>query len=191
MKSILRLDASAKTQGSQGRQLGDDFLSYLKNETAIDLQVRDLGQRLDQLDQTWVEANFTAADVRSDAQAARLETSDALVKELFDMDVLVITLPLYNFGVPAALKAWIDLICRAKLTFRFVDGKPQGLVTGKRAIVILTSGGVAMGAEDDFATPLVRRVLSFIGIDDQLFLSGKDPDIQAKLAQAAKDLAAS
>ena len=121
---------------------------------------------LPQIDETWVAANFTPAADRSEAQNARLAQSDALVAELQAADTIVIGLPVYNFGVPAALKAWIDLIARAGVTFRYTAEGPEGLLTGKKVIVAFASGGVQLGSDYDFASTYLRHVLGFVGLTD-------------------------
>jgi FMN-dependent NADH-azoreductase len=83
-------------------------------------------------------------------------------------------MPMYNFGMPAALKAWIDLIARPKVTFAYTEGGPVGLLEGKRAIVAVASGGVPVGAPIDFATPHLQQVLKFVGIDDITVHTAKD-----------------
>ena len=75
-------------------------------------------------------------------------------------------MPIYNFTIPASLKAWIDLVARARETFRYTEAGPEGLLTGKRAILVYVSGGVAAGSETDFATDYMKHVLKFIGITD-------------------------
>jgi FMN-dependent NADH-azoreductase len=92
--------------------------------------------------------------------------SDALVAELQAADEIVIAVPVYNFSVPAALKAWIDMVARARVTFRYTEDGPVGLLTGKRAWVIVGSGGTELDGPVDFATAWLRHVLGFLGIDD-------------------------
>jgi len=81
-------------------------------------------------------------------------------------DVLVIGVPIYNFGIPAALKAWVDMVARARLTFRYTEQGPEGLLRVKRAYLVVASGGTAAGSAVDFATGYLRHVLGFLGIDD-------------------------
>ncbi len=85
-------------------------------------------------------------------------------------DTIVIGLPIYNFGVPAALKAWIDLIARAGVTFQYSAEGPKGLLTGKHAIVAVASGGTEIGSDIDFASGYIRHVLGFVGITDVTFI---------------------
>lgn len=99
-------------------------------------------------------------------QRAALSLSDRLVQELMEADVLVISVPLYNFTIPAALKAWIDLVARAGMTFRYTDAGPEGLLRVERAYLILASGGVEAGSRTDFASEYLRHVLRFLGIND-------------------------
>jgi FMN-dependent NADH-azoreductase len=95
-----------------------------------------------------------------------LRQSDELIAELTWADIVVIAAPIYNFGVPSALKAWVDYVCRAGLTFNYTETGPVGLLSGKRAILAITSGGVPVDSPVDFATPHLRQVLNFIGISE-------------------------
>ena len=168
---ILRIDASARTEGSVTRDLNDRVLTELGT---AEVTRRDLTKALPQIDETWVEANFTAPDGRNDDQRAALALSDSLLDELRDADVLLIGLPIYNFSLPASLKAWIDQIARVGETFRYTENGPIGLLEGKRAIVTVASGGTPVGSDYDFATDYLRHVLGFIGITDVTFLTEAD-----------------
>ena len=165
---VLRVDSSARGEGSVSRRVADSLIERLGgSEGAIDLTVRDLAIEAPRLvDAAWVDANFTPSEQRSPAQRAALAESDALVAELMDADVLVIGVPVYNFGIPASLKAWVDMIARARLTFRYEENGPVGLLQGKRVYLAVASGGTAVGSELDFATGYLRHVLGFLGIDD-------------------------
>jgi len=92
--------------------------------------------------------------------------SDELVDELKNADTLVIGVPVYNFSIAATLKAWIDMIARARLTFRYTENGPVGLLEGKKAYLVVATGGVPVGSPMDFATPYLRHALSFVGIID-------------------------
>jgi FMN-dependent NADH-azoreductase len=118
------------------------------------------------VDESWIGANFTAEEERTAEQRGVLQESDALVAELQAADVIVIGAPIYNFGIPAALKAWVDMIARARLTFRYTANGPEGLLTGKKAYIVIASGGVAVDSAVDFATPYLRQALKFVGITD-------------------------
>jgi FMN-dependent NADH-azoreductase len=160
---VLRIDASARQTGSVTRALNDRVIDRLG---ATDVTHRDLTDALPQIDETWVGATFTAPSERTEAQRAALALSDTLVAELKAADVLVIGTPLYNFSIPASLKAWIDQIARVGETFQYTTEGPVGLLKGKKAIVNLASGGVAIGSDADFASNYLRHVLGFVGITD-------------------------
>lgn len=165
-RRILRVDASARTAGSFGRALADDFIEALEADHGFEVARRDLAEGLPPLDAAWLAANTTAEPDRSPEQRAMLALSDRLIAELRHADRLVVVSPIYNFSIPASLKAWIDLICRARITFRYGESGPVGLLTGKSAVVILTSGGTVVGGPVDFASAYLRHVLGFIGITD-------------------------
>jgi len=187
-RSVLRIDTSARRTGSVSRQLTDAIVAKLDPETIV---TRDLATALPQIDETWVGANFTKQGDRTDAQVDALTQSDALVAELMSADTLVIGLPIYNFGVPTALKAWIDLIARAGLTFQYTSSGPEGLVTGKKAYIAMASAGVPAGSPVDFATTYLKQVLSFIGITDVEIIeaSGLSNDAEKVLEAANQAIA--
>ena len=165
---VLRVDSSARSDGSMSRRLADELIEQLRErEGAVEFRVRDLAVDAPSfVDAAWVGANFTPPEQRNQEQRAALAESDALVSELKAADVLVIGVPIYNFGIPAALKAWVDMVARARLTFRYTENGPVGLLKGKRAYLAVASGGTAVGSELDFATGYLRHVLGFLGIDD-------------------------
>ncbi|MEX0310570.1 MAG: FMN-dependent NADH-azoreductase [Tateyamaria sp.] len=160
--TILHIDSSARTQGSVTRDLTADIVAKLGG----DVIRRDLKEALPQINETWVNANFTPEADRDPAQRDTLALSDSLVAELKAADTIVIGVPVYNFGVPAALKAWIDLIARAGVTFKYSESGPVGLLDGKRAIIAIATGGTPVGSDIDFATNYLKHVMGFIGIHD-------------------------
>lgn len=162
-KSVLRIDASARKNGSSSRTLSDALVERLAPENLV---VRDLAAGLPFVTEDWVGANFTDEADRSEAQKETLNLSDNLVDEVIAADTLVLGVPIYNFGIPAALKAWIDMIARARKTFQYTANGPEGLLTGKKAYILVASGGTEVGSEIDFATGYLRHVLGFIGIKD-------------------------
>ena len=168
MSHILRIDASARHAGSTTRQLADKLVARLVEQGyGASVTVRDLAQTPPALlTENWVGANFTDDDARSTDQKAALAASDELIGELEAADTIVIGVPLYNFAVPASLKAWIDLIARARRTFRYTEAGPEGLLKGKKAYLVVATGGVPVGSDYDFATGFLRHVLGFVGITD-------------------------
>jgi len=187
---ILRIDASARRAGSVSRDLVDRIIDRIA-PTAI-VTTRDLAHGLPLIDEAWVGANFTPAHDRTDDQRTTLALSDTLIAELRAADTLVIGLPIYNFGVPATLKAWVDQVARAGVTFRYTEHGPEGLLQGKRAIVAVASGGTEAGSEIDFATGYIRHMLAFIGITEVQFVTADRLmlDAEASLASAAAQVAA-
>ena len=168
MTNILRIDASARNDGSTTRQLSGQLVNHLI-EQGYGAKVihRDLALTPPALlTEGWVGANFTDDADRSDEQQALLASSDELIAELEAADTIVIGVPVYNFAIPASLKAWIDLIARARRTFRYTEAGPEGLLTGKKAYLVVASGGVPVGSDYDFATGYLRHVLGFVGITD-------------------------
>lgn len=196
---VLRIDSSGRQQNSITRHLADLLIEQLhRHRREIQVTTRDVAPGLPLVNEAWINANFTAPEQRSPAQRAVLADSDALVQELVEAEVLVIGAPLYNFGIPAALKAWIDLIARARLTFRYTENGPVGLLTGKQAFVITASGGTPLESDIDFASAYLRHVLAFIGITNVQTIAA-DRQIQqgaaaresaiAQIQQATKPLA--
>ena len=159
---ILHIDSSARTTGSVTRDLTNAIVAKLGG----DVIRRDLTQPLPHIDEAWVSANFTPAADRTEAQKNTLALSETLVSELEAADVVVIGAPLYNFGIPASLKSWIDLVARAHRTFKYTENGPEGLLKGKRAVLAIATGGVPVGSDVDFATEYLRHVLGFLGIKD-------------------------
>ena len=169
---ILRIDSSAQTEISQSRRLSDRIVDGLRAlGKSSDVTVRDLDERLPQLDRAWIEANTTPIDDRTDDQRKTLALSDTLIAEIEAADTLIIGVALYNFSIPASLKLWIDLVCRARKTFTYSEDGPKGLMAGKKAIVCFVSGGTAFGSDIDFASGYIRHILGFIGITDVTFIS--------------------
>jgi FMN-dependent NADH-azoreductase len=187
---ILRIDASARRNGSITRDLNDTIIERFDRTGETKVTVRDLAEPLPLLTEDWIGANFTDPSERSDEQRETLAFSDELVAELKAADVLLIGLPIYNFGVPGVLKAWIDLVARARETFRYSEYGPVGLLEGKRAIVTVASGGTEAGSEIDFATGYLKHVLGFIGITDVVFVNADQMmvDADASLAAARKQI---
>ena len=164
---VLRVDSSARVEGSITRQLGDRLIEGMQQrQPNLSVIRRDVAQGLLFVDAGWVTANFTETAARSESQRQTLAGSDALVAEVMGADVCVIGAPIYNFSVPASLKAWIDQIARARLTFHYTDQGPKGLLSGKKVYILTATGGTEVGSAIDFATPWLKFVLGFLGITD-------------------------
>ncbi|WP_298821408.1 NAD(P)H-dependent oxidoreductase [uncultured Roseibium sp.] len=185
-KTILHIDASARVEGSVTRELTEVLVKNML-EKFKDAKVlrRDVSQGLPFLEAAWVEANFTDEALRTSEQRMRLALSDTLVNELKLSDTIVIGSPIYNFSIPAALKAWIDLVARARETFRYTDNGPVGLLEGKKAIVVVASGGTKVGSEIDFASNYLKHVLGFLGIIDVEVVAADQLMVDPNRRQAA------
>jgi FMN-dependent NADH-azoreductase len=171
MSTLLHIDSSARYTGSLTRQLSAAYVEQWQAKNAGGNVVqRDLASHiLPHITEAMIGAYFTPADQRSTEQQAIIAESDKLVDELIAADTLVIGVPMYNFAPPSAFKAWVDHISRVGRTFSYGANGPTGLLKGKRAIVILSSGGVySEGPAQplDFNGTYIRSVLGFLGITD-------------------------
>jgi FMN-dependent NADH-azoreductase len=174
---VLEINASARQEGSISRHLVDDLVAALQDRYAgTRITRRDIAAGLPFISEDWVRANFTPEEERSTRDRNILALSDELVSELEAADVVVIGAPIYNFSVPATLKAWIDMVARARKTFRYTETGVEGLLKGKKAFVVVPSGGVPVGSAMDFATPYLRHVLGFIGITDVEIIGAQGAD---------------
>lgn len=172
MTNILRIESSIKPAGAVSRKLTDRIMDRLmKANPAATVVTRDLSAGVPHIDGAWLGAVFTPADARSVDQKAIAAYADTLLAEVKAADTLVIALPVYNFGVPAQLKAWIDQLARKGETFTYTETGPVGLLKGKRAIVAFSSDGTKIGSPIDFASGYVRHMLGFFGITDVQFVA--------------------
>jgi FMN-dependent NADH-azoreductase len=185
-KKILRIDSSARDEGSYSRALTDQVVSKLQvSNPGAEILLRDVANgNLPHIDSVWAAATNTPEADRSAEHIAALALSDSLVDEIISADILVIGCPIYNFSVPASLKAWIDQICRAGRTFSYSPEGPKGLLEGKKAYIIIASGGTEIDSTVDFATGYLRQVLSFIGITDVVVIESDRLMIDADAAHA-------
>ena len=165
--NILRIDASARYQNSVSRQLADELITKLKEQhDNAEVVVRDVAKGLPFVNEEMVTAYNTSAEDRTTEQKHLLGTSDALVAELNAADTIVLSAPIYNFSVPASLKAYIDLVARVGLTFAYSSEGPKGLLRDRKTYLVITSGGTPVGSDIDYATGYLKHVLKFIGITD-------------------------
>lgn len=190
MTTILRINGSARSEGSVTRELTDQLVERLLSANpGAQVVTRDLeGTPL--LDDVAAGAIAIAEADRTPAQIQALAASDELVGEFLEADFVVLGSPMYNFSIPAAVKAYIDQIVRAGLTFQYTDDGPIGLAADRPTYVVVASGGTAIGSEADFATGYLRHLLRFVGITD-VHVIGADMlmfDADAALARAREQL---
>ncbi|HET7845362.1 MAG TPA: FMN-dependent NADH-azoreductase [Xanthomonadales bacterium] len=194
--NILQINASLFAGQGQSTLLADRFVATLRRANpAAKLVQRDLAS--DAVPHLTAE-RFTGfarpAGERTLEQQRAAELSDTLIAELREADTIVIGLPMYNFGVPSTLKAWIDHVARAGETFRYTAQGPQGLLTGKRAYVFATRGGAYAGTPLDTQSAYIRDFLRFVGIVDVEIVYAEglamgDERRQESLAAAASRIA--
>lgn len=191
--NILLVNASGRKHNSVSRQLSQELLDALKS-AGVNAVVtkRDLADGVPFVDEDWINANFTPEEERTADQAATLSFSDGLVDELKAADIIIISAPIYNFAIPAGLKAWIDQIARARLTFKYTESGPVGLLKDKRAVIVTASGGTEAGSAIDFASDYLRHILGFIGVADvsQVAADKLMVDADAAMAKARGQIAA-
>ncbi|WP_119153504.1 FMN-dependent NADH-azoreductase [Caldimonas tepidiphila] len=192
---ILAIHSSARVDGSQSTRVAQDIVAKLQQRhPQAEVTVRDLARNPHPvLDEAALGALFTPPEQRSAEQAARVALDDALIAELKAHDVIVLGVPMYNFGVPAQLKNWIDAVARAQVTFRYTENGPQGLVTGKTVYVALARGGRYRDTAADTQVPYLRMVLGFLGMTDVRFVYAEGfamgPDAaQQALREAAEQI---
>ncbi len=197
MTRVLRIDASARTQGSHTRNMVDFFQAkWLERFPGDEFVMRDLAaDPVPHVTDTTIAGFFADQDRLDPALAAATALSDVLIDELMSADVLLIGAPMYNFSVPSVLKAYIDQIVRIGRTFGFDPEKGlYGMVEGKRAYVVTATGAVfSGGALDalDFLAPYLRTLLGFLGITDVAFIALEgtttDEAALARSRQAARE----
>jgi FMN-dependent NADH-azoreductase len=163
---ILRIDSSMRQHGSVSRDLAKLTVARLRAELTDPLIVwRDLKSGVGHVNSAWRDASLSTAALRSAEDRAILAQSDALKSEVDRADILVFAVPIYNFSIPAALKAWVDMVCRDNVDGATATGKTDAH-RYKHAIVILTSNHTLAGADNEFATGFMRFILKFIGCTD-------------------------
>ncbi|WP_278940972.1 FMN-dependent NADH-azoreductase [Pseudomonas helleri] len=172
MSNVLIIESSARQQDSFSRELTQQFISHWKTLHPADrLTVRDLAVNpVPHLDADLLGGWMKPEAQRNAAEQASLQRSNELTDELLAADVLVLAAPMYNFAIPSTLKAWLDHVLRAGLTFKYTDTGPQGLLTGKKAYVLTARGGIYAGSTADHQEPYLRQVLAFVGIHDVTFI---------------------
>ena len=172
MTTLLQLNASLSSTDGQSSKLAQEFTSeWLAAHPGANVIVRDLARSpVPHLDAARFGAFLAKPESRTLEQQAVIRYSDSLIDELRRADVIVLGLPMYNFGVPSTLKAYFDHLARAGETFRYTEKGAIGLLRGKKAYVFATRGGKYSGTPNDLQTGFVRQFLAFLGIDDVEFI---------------------
>jgi len=197
MTTLLQINASLNSHGGQSSRLAKQFVAaFQKSHPEAKIVVRDVaaGEPVPHLDAERFGAFIAKPEERTGAQRAVVAYSDALIDELEQADVIVLGLPMYNFGVPSQLKAYFDHIARAGVTFKYTENGPVGQLTGKKVYVFAARGGLYAGTPMDTQTSYVRDFLRFLGITDVEFVYAEGLAIspqskEAGLAKAAAEIA--
>ena len=191
MSKVLVLKSSILAGYSQSSQLADFYIEQAQAK-GDQITVRDLAANpVPVLDGELVGALRPSDAPLSPRQQDALALSDELIAELQAHDVVVIADPMYNFNIPTQLKNYFDLIARAGVTFRYTEAGPEGLVKGKRAVILSSRGGIHKDTASDLLTPYVKLFLGFIGITDVEFVFAEGiaygPEVATKATSEAKD----
>lgn len=190
MSKVLVLKSSILAGYSQSSQLADFYVEEAKAK-GDQVTVRDLAaDPIPVLDGELVGALRPSDAPLSPRQQEALDLSNALIDELQAHDVVVIAAPMYNFNIPTQLKNYFDLVARAGVTFRYTEAGPEGLVKGKRAVILSSRGGIHKDTPSDLLTPYVKLFLGFIGITDVSFVFAEGiaygPEVATKATDEAK-----
>jgi len=172
MKTLLQIRSSIFSNDGQSSRLAERFVArWRASNPGGKVIVRDLAKEpVPHLDAARFGAFLAKPEERTPAQQAVVDYSDALIGELKRADVVVLGLPMYNFGVPSTLKAYFDHVARVGETFKYTEKGPVGLLTGKKVYVFAARGGMYAGTPNDTQTPFIRIFLSFLGMSDIEFV---------------------
>jgi FMN-dependent NADH-azoreductase len=171
MSKILHLISSPRGEASNSIKLANAIIDHLRSkDPGAAVHVKDLTKSpFPHLEEVHLNAFYTPAEKHSQENRAAIRHSDQAIAELLDADIIVIGAPMYNFGVSSTLKAWIDHIARAGVTFKYTEHGPEGLILEKKVYLAVTTGGIYSSGDymaTDFLTPYLKFMLAFIGLDD-------------------------
>lgn len=194
---ILQINGSARSEAGNSTRIARDIVARLRAENPqAEVVERDLARApAPVIDETALGALFTPAEQRTPEQAARVAASDALIAEVQAADVIVLGVPMYNFGISTQLKNWIDAIARVGVTFRYTENGPEGLLGGKKVFVAFARGGRYRGTPADTQTPYLQTLFGFLGITDVRFIYAEglnmgEEAVKQGFAEAEADIAA-
>src|ERR1700761_8900839 len=171
MKKILNVISSARGAASNSTQLANAIIDKLiEHEPGSTVKLRDLVEHhYPHLEESHLNAFFAPAETASPEDKKAAQHSNEAIQEVLEADIIVIGVPIYNFNIPSALKAWLDHLVRAGKTFSYQTGQPEGLIKGKKVYLAIASGAVYSDGpmkSYDFAEPYLRMILGFIGMTD-------------------------
>lgn len=190
MKALV-INSCGRHTGSNSRLLVAELLKELEAmNPGLDVQERDISQGLPFVNDLMIQGYFSPPETHTPEVKASLRTSEGLIAELKAADILVLGAPMYNFSVPASLKAWLDLVVRAGHTFAMTpEGGFEGLLHGKKTYIVVTTGATDIGSAQDVSTPYLRLILGVMGLTDiefftagKLMFKGEGPVLEAREA---------
>ncbi len=171
MKNVLVVYSSLSQQKGQSSRLARTYLTKLANKQTLSVDELDLvDMNLGHLSAEEMQAWSTTEDARTARQKELAHISDSLIARLKAADEVVVTAPMYNFGIPSVLKAWFDRLARAGSTFRYTESGPQGLLVNRPVTILAARGGVYEGTELDTQSAYIRNFFAFIGLHDVRFV---------------------
>lgn len=174
-KKLLKINSSGRVNGSVTRELTEDVVKLLQTKDDYEVIERDVAKGLPFVNETIINGFYTPVENQTEDQKNQLRISDELVQEFKDADVLVFGFPIYNFGIPASLKAYIDLVGRVGHTFKYTENGPVALLPSRKTYLVVASGGTPVGSGWDYATNYFKHVLGFLGIrEDDIELIAAD-----------------
>ena len=185
--TVLHINSSARLKGSNSRIIGQ----YLVDGMQQPVISRDLAQQpLPPISAEDLMGVHGSSDDQRPSLKTQLSLSDILIDELRAADTLVLAAPIYNFGIPAALKQWVDAICRAGVSFKYTEQGPVGLLGVEHAVIVTSSGGTPIGSEMDFGSRYLEHICRFIGITDVFHIdaSGSKRSPEQVIAQGKQQV---
>lgn len=193
MKNVLLINSSLNGENGNSHQLSEQFIAELTQKTDTSVTRRDLAANpLTHLTQAEMGAWMTAPTERSDEQNKLAAISDELVAELQNNELIVLGVPMYNFGIPSTLKAWIDRVARAGITFKYTETGPVGLVENTKVVILAARGGMYLGTDMDTQTKYLKDFFAFLGMTDVDFIYSEGlsmPDAEESKGAAIKEIA--
>ncbi|WP_043754770.1 FMN-dependent NADH-azoreductase [Imhoffiella purpurea] len=191
MKQILHIDSSLfSDKGVSSTLAGDYVAGLMERDPELRVVHRDLGRDpVPHLDAIRLGAISTPEAGRTPEQARIAEEAEAMIREIQEADLLVVGVPMYNFGIPSVLKSWFDHVARAGVTFRYTAEGPEGLLEGKRAVIVTSRGGLHRGQPTDTQTGYLTTILGFVGITDVEFVYAEGLNLGEEARASALDSA--
>lgn len=182
MATLLQINSSLFGNNGNSSLLSQEFVQHWKAQNPIgEVVLRDFAKEdIPHLDAARVQALFTPAENRTPEQQAVVDYSDKIIAEINAADVIVIGVPLYNFGIPSTLKAYFDHIARAGVTFKYTETGPVGLLENKPVYIIATRGGVHKGQPTDTQSQFLSNFLGFVGLKDVHFIYAEGLNMEQK-----------